>query len=74
MKVEAVAQIIKSKGTDLLTEGPVLFDEFTKDGKKSVAFRMSFQSMDKTLSDEEVNEIMNLITKALEENQGWQVR
>ena len=35
-----------------------LFDEFTKDGKKSLAFRLVFQSMERTLTDKEVNEVM----------------
>lgn len=54
-----------------------LFDVFTKEfseGKKtSYAFNLVFQSYEKTLSDEEVNSIMEHITTALS-TKGWQVR
>ncbi len=50
-----------------------LFDTFKKDTKTSYAFRMVFQSMDKTLTDDDVNKIME---KANEEvkGKGWEVR
>ena len=50
-------EIIKASAGELLAEGPVLFDEFPKGNKKSLAFRYSLQSYDKTLSDEEANEV-----------------
>ena len=72
---EEVQNLIKDKAGELLHEGPVLFDEFTKDGgdRTSLAFRMSFQADDRTLEDEEVNKIMAKITKALE-TKNWEVR
>lgn len=50
-----------------------LFDVFKKEGKISYAFRLVFQSMDRTLTDEEANKIME---KAYEKvtKKGWQVR
>lgn len=56
-----------------------LFDVFEKtfeDGSKktSYAFRLVFQSQEKTLSDEEVNVIMENVTNALNEKDGWKVR
>ena len=58
---------------------PKLFDRFEKkqeDGtvKTSYAFRMVFQSFDKTLTDDEVNTIMTNITKIMNSNADWQVR
>jgi phenylalanyl-tRNA synthetase beta subunit len=52
----------------------MLFDQFKKERKISYAFRLVFQSHDKTLSDAEVNEIMALITENLNHKNGWQVR
>jgi len=42
-----------------------LFDQFQKDGRISYAFRLIFQSQDRTLSDIEVNEIINTVSGAL---------
>ena len=69
-----IFQVIKENAGELLTKNPELFDEFTKDDKKSYAFRLVFQSHDRTLTDAEVNEIMTKITDKIKENDGWQVR
>ena len=58
----------------MVIKGPELFDEFKKDGKTSYAFRLVFQSYDRTLTDQEVNEVMNTITEKITEQEGWQVR
>ena len=50
-----------------------LFDEFTKDGRTSFAFRLVFQSKEMTLTDDKVNAIMDEVNAAAEE-QGWEVR
>jgi phenylalanyl-tRNA synthetase beta chain len=50
-----------------------LFDEFTKDGETSFAFRLVFQSKEKTLTDNEINEIMDSINQAVS-GKGWKVR
>ena len=49
------------------------FDRFEKEGKVSLAFRLVFQSFDRTLTDDEVNGIMQKITSALTEK-GYEVR
>ena len=50
-----------------------LFDEFTKEGKTSYAFRIVFQSDARTLTDSEVNTIMDKVyTHAADA--GWEVR
>jgi len=50
-----------------------LFDEFEKDGRKSYAFRLVFQSAKRTLTDGEVGGIMDTINDVAEQK-GWEVR
>lgn len=50
-----------------------LFDQFEKDGKVSYAYRLIFQSMDKTLSDDEVGGVMKDIESTIAQ-EGWEVR
>jgi phenylalanyl-tRNA synthetase beta subunit len=50
----------KAKSIDLLVRH-ALFDTFKKDGKVSYAFRLVFQSMDRTLTDDEANKVMVMI-------------
>ena len=73
-----VASIIEKEAGELLVNKK-LFDVFIKKfpegtSKTSFAFRLVFQSQDKTLSDEEVNKIMGKISKSLNSNNDWQVR
>jgi len=73
-----VASVIEKEAGDLFVNKK-LFDVFVKkfpDGtsKTSFAFRLVFQSQEKTLSDEEVNKIMGKVSKSLNGNDGWQVR
>ena len=72
-KPEAAVAVINEHAGNLVIRGPELFDEFSKDGKKSFAFRLVFQSSDRTLSDEEVNKIMEKVYSALKAN-GWEIR
>lgn len=65
--------IYKELGTDLLIKNPELVDKFKKQDKISYAYRLVFQSYDRTLKDEEVNNIIEIITKKLE-SLGFQVR
>jgi phenylalanyl-tRNA synthetase beta chain len=52
------------------------FDKFQKSGEDriSYAFRLVFQSYDRTLTDDEINSIMDAITAKLNANSGWLVR
>ena len=50
-----------------------LFDEFAKDGRVSYAYHLVFQSKDRTLTDEEINEIMANIEKEAKDK-GWEPR
>jgi len=69
---DAVMQAIKEPAGDLCVRID-LFDEFTKDGRTSYAFRIVFQSQTKTLTDVEIGEVMDAVNVAVEE-QGWEVR
>ena len=69
-----VVKIIKENAGNLLMRGPEFFDEFKKDNKISYAFRLVFQSYDRTLTDSEVNEIMNKIIEKIQEHKDWQIR
>jgi phenylalanyl-tRNA synthetase beta chain len=71
---EEVEDLIKNNMGDMVVKGPDLFDQFKKEGKFSYAFRIVFQSYDKTLTDQEINEIMTKITAKIGENPNWQVR
>jgi len=77
-KPEEVFEIISKEAGELMIKNR-LFDVFTKkleDGstKTSYAYRLIFQSYEKTLSDEEINAIMKKITDNLNAKSGWQVR
>lgn len=70
---KAIKQGMQEAGaTDLLVRDS-LFDVFKKDGKVSYAYRLVFQSYEKTLTDEEVNKIMEKIYAEVKER-GWEVR
>lgn len=51
-----------------------LFDEFEKDEKVSYAFRLVFESMDRTLSESDLAPVMERITEALSAREGYAVR
>ena len=62
---DELANIYHEFGTELLVKEPILVDTFKKDGRISYAFRLIFQSYDRTLTTEEVNLIMSKITEKL---------
>lgn len=49
------------------------FDHFEKDGRTSEAYRLVFQSPERTLTDDEINEVMNTLSTALTAK-GYEVR
>ncbi len=77
VKSEEVWQVIfksiQEKGAEKILTKNSLFDVFKKDGKVSYAFRMIFQSYDRTLKDEEVSGVMEAINSQLKAK-GWEVR
>lgn len=68
-----VRQIILDTAGDLLIREK-LVDVFEKDGRTSYSFRLVFQSYEKTLTDVEVNAVMDTITNAMHARDGWEVR
>jgi len=70
---EFVWNLIKENAGDLVVQSR-LFDKFVKDGKVSYAFRIVFQSFEKTLTDEQINSIMDKVTEVLNSQQDWKVR
>ena len=78
VKESELSEIINREAGELLVNLK-LFDVFEKklpDGtvKSSYAFRLVFQSMEKTLFDEEINKIMEKITGIFNGKPGCQVR
>jgi len=73
-EVEAskLLEVIKKHSSDLLVTSR-LFDVYKKSGRTSYAYRLVFQSGQKTLTDAEINEIMKAITDDLA-TRGWEVR
>lgn len=59
----------------VLMQSLSLFDIFEQPEKKSLAFRMILQSTERTLSDDEANDIYNNVVSALRAKDGaWEVR
>lgn len=67
-----VLELIKQNSGELLMQSK-LFDEYKKDDKVSYAFRLVFQSQNKTLTDDEVNDVTKTIEQKMIKN-GWEVR
>jgi phenylalanyl-tRNA synthetase beta chain len=68
----AVKETIKAEAGDLL-QNIFLFDIFQKEGRISLAFRLIFQSFDRTLTEEEANGAMEKVTAKLKA-QGFEIR
>ena len=62
------------QSADLLVRQPRLVDEFTKDDRTSYAYRLVFQANDRTLTDDEVNAIMDNIYAQITGKDDWEVR
>jgi len=71
---EELQKILKENAGELLMKDPELFDSFTKEGQTSYAFRLIFQSFDRTLTDAEIGEIMLKIEAKIKEKKDWQIR
>ena len=73
--VVEVMNIIENTAGMLLVDTD-LFDiyEILEENRKSFAFHLIFQSQEKTLSEEEINGLMNKIMDALDANPLWEVR
>lgn len=70
---EKVETMIKEKLTDIVVRFSV-FDKFQKEEKTSYGFRLVFQAPDRTLTDEEINSVMNPIYEMLKGEEGFEIR
>lgn len=70
---ESDVEAIISREAGALLARTGLFDRFEKAGRISYAFRLVFESMERTLSDEDVNPIMEKVSAALSER-GYEIR
>lgn len=72
-----VRDLIREAGGELLRRAE-LFDVYTgeqiPEGKKSLAYRLTYQAMDRTLTDEEVAEVQNRIVRRAESVLGARLR
>jgi len=69
---QQVQQTIKDEAGDLCV-AVRLFDTFEKEGKMSLAFRLIFQSFEKTLTEAEANDAMTKVADKLKA-QGFEIR
>lgn len=69
---DAVKEVIAQAAGNLMIRIDQ-FDEFKKGDKTSYAFRLVFQSFEKTLTDDEANSAMNSVYEAVK-TRGWEVR
>lgn len=69
LKFGKIEKIIKNKCKNIL-ESVELFDIYRSEklgiNKKSIAYALKFRSSDKTLTDDEINGAMSIITSDLE--------
>ncbi len=70
---EEVDNLIKVKLTDIVVRFS-MFDKFTKEDKTSYAFRLVFQANDRTLTEDEINAVMNPIYEKLKSKEGFEIR
>ncbi|MBU2081047.1 phenylalanine--tRNA ligase subunit beta [Patescibacteria group bacterium] len=68
-----VAECIQANAGELLVRTD-LFDRFEKEGRISYAFRLVFESPERTLSDADLDPAMSQVTEALNKKEGWEVR
>jgi len=72
VQAQEVEAVLNEPAGDLRLRTDI-FDEFTKDGKTSYAFRLVFQATDRTLTDDEVGTVMENVYLAVSARD-WEVR
>ncbi len=72
VETDVVAEALVGAAGPLLVRH-TLFDTFTKDGRTSFAFRLVFQATDRTLTDIEINQVMESVYETAK-TAGWEVR
>ena len=71
-KESEVVSLVRKEAGELLVHA-TLFDRFEKEDRTSLAFRLVFQSFDKTLTDSEANSFMDKVSSALTAK-GFEIR
>jgi phenylalanyl-tRNA synthetase beta chain len=75
--VTRVLEVIRTAGGPMLA-GAALFDEYTGEqvgaGKRSLAFSLTYQAQDRTLTDADARQIRERVAKALTEDLGAALR
>ncbi|MDR0228839.1 MAG: hypothetical protein LBI72_07230 [Flavobacteriaceae bacterium] len=66
MEYNNLCEIIRDKGNDLI-ESITLVDKYTKADKTSLAYRIVYRSNERTLLNEEINDIQHSIRMNLAE-------
>ncbi|MCE9644311.1 phenylalanine--tRNA ligase subunit beta [Candidatus Parcubacteria bacterium] len=72
-EADEVQTVIRDAAGDPLLLKTYIFDRFEKGDRISYAFRLIFQSFEKTLVDAEVNAVMEKVIAAIKEK-AWEVR
>lgn len=70
---EVLESIYRELGGNLLVKEPILIDKFSKENKISYAYRLVFQSYEKTLTDHDIMVIMDAIYAKIKES-GFEIR
>ncbi len=73
-QLPVLQKIIADFAAKNCTRPATLFDTFTKDGKTSVAYHLVFQSMDKTLTDGEVETMLQPLLTTIATQAGMTIR
>lgn len=66
--------IVETFATEHCVTPPVVFDRFTKDDKTSIAYRLVFQSKEKTLTDAEVETQFQTLVTELQKHREFTIR
>jgi phenylalanyl-tRNA synthetase beta subunit len=61
-------------GLDLSVRVPQMADEFEKDGRISYLYKLVFQADDRTLTDDEINKVMNGVYEKIKSHSDWELR
>lgn len=66
--------IISNFAKEYCVREEVLFDQFTKENKTSLAWRLVFQSFERTLTEVEIERWMDILVKKIKEIAGLEIR
>ncbi len=71
---EVLEDILTVFASEHCVRPPTLLDTFAKDGRTSVAYRLVFQSMDKTLTNEEVEQTFATVVATIAAHPSFAIR